>query len=513
MNKTVLSVRQLNEAIQAALQATFPEPVWVKGEVQRLPHDAARRKHVYFELHDGQGQGAAKYQIPAALLGWDRDRFGLGKYIDGSDPAFRLQDKLEVCLLCRVDFYPPFGKISLKVVGIDPEFSLGQLEAQRRRTLAWLEENGLLELNKTRPVSELPLRVGLITSAGSAAEKDFRTSLTDSGYPFHVELSDCRMQGEQVTTQVSAALNHLSSRDLDIIVITRGGGSRADLSWFDQQDLCAAVARCELPVIAAIGHEIDTSLADLCAHTRCKTPTAAGEWLVDRIEVQDQRLTSATEAFHTAVLDRLDQAADALTVSERLAKATLHTLDASDKNLRTLGTLLSARTGRAVDRGQHRLQGAAWRLASGVRQRTQAARRQTDYLARRLSHETPRATAAGGRRLDRAIALLAPRARNLARERTTHLDLLEEKVRLLDPRRLLERGFTLTLDEAGKRVARAADTHPGQKLRTRFQDSEITSIVSEGGGKARPKPKTKPKKKPKGGGSGGEEDPGQQALF
>jgi len=124
--RRILTVRQLNETIQAALQDAFGQPLWVKGEVQRLPHDSAQRRHVYFELHDAGAQGAATYQIPAAILGWDRDRYQLGRYLDGSDPSFRLQDKLEVCLLCRVDFYPPFGKVSLKVVGIDPEFSLGQ---------------------------------------------------------------------------------------------------------------------------------------------------------------------------------------------------------------------------------------------------------------------------------------------------------------------------------------------------------------------------------------------------
>ena len=84
----VLTVRQLNEAIQGALLGAFPAPVWVRGEIQRLPLDAARRKHVYFELHEARGGEAAAFQVPVALLGWDRDRFGLGRYLDGSDPRF-----------------------------------------------------------------------------------------------------------------------------------------------------------------------------------------------------------------------------------------------------------------------------------------------------------------------------------------------------------------------------------------------------------------------------------------
>ncbi|MEZ4387540.1 MAG: exodeoxyribonuclease VII large subunit [Candidatus Krumholzibacteriia bacterium] len=478
--RRILSVRQVNEGIQGALQVAFPEPIWVKGEVQRLPHDAARRPHVYFELHESGPEGAAGFQIPAALLKWDRDRFGLGRYLDGSDPAFRLQDKLEVCLLCRVDFYPPFGKVSLKVVGVDPEFSLGKLEAQRRRVLAWLEAEGLLRLNAARPLADLPLRVGLITSHGSAADRDFRTGLAASGYAFGVMAVDCRMQGEQVAPQVTAALRRLGGQELDVIVITRGGGSRADLSWFDQPSLCEAVARCPLPVVTAIGHEIDTSLSDLCAHTRCKTPTAAAEFLAARVGSQDERLRQAARRLATLAERRLAAAARRLDTAARVAPAVLGRLRGADLRLQTLAAGLEGRTGRAVARHGRRLQTAAGRLVASIARRTAAARQETDYLAGRMIHAAP----------------------SLARWHHGRLDLLAEKVRLLDPGRLLERGFTLSLDRDGRPLRRAADVRPGQLLRTRFADGEVTSTVR--GGRRRAS---------EGGPDGHEEDPGQQALF
>lgn len=500
-----LTVRQLNERIQGALQNAFPDPVWVKGEVQRLPRDAARRPHVYFELHEAGPGGAAGFQIPAAILKWDRDRFGLGRYLDGSDPAFTMQDKLEVCLLCRVDFYPPFGKLSLKVVGIDPEFSLGQLEAQRRRVLAWLEQQGLLRLNATHPVPELPLRVGLITSRGSAAERDFRTGLEASGYDFGVLMADCRMQGEQTAPQISAALQHLAGQGLDVIVITRGGGSRADLSWFDQQSLCEAVARCPVPVVAAIGHEIDTSLVDLCAHTRCKTPTAAAEFLTDRVGEQDRRLQEVVDGLTRGVQRRLELAARRLEAGDRLARLVDQRLRQDDQRLQTLAASLEARTGRLSARHGRRLQDAAGRLVAGVSRRTAAARHQTDYLSQRVARESARTLDARGDRLQRAGVGLAGPAERLVRWQTGRLDLLAEKVRLLDPARLLERGFTLSLDDEGRPLRRAADVKPGQLLRTRFADGEVASTVHGSSGK--------PRRKNTRGGPGGEEDPGQQALF
>jgi len=500
-----LSVKQLNERIQGALQTAFPDPVWVKGEVQRLPRDAACRPHVYFELHEAGPGGAAGFQIPAAILKWDRDRFGLGRYLDGSDPAFTLQDKLEVCLLCRVDFYPPFGKISLKVVGIDPEFSLGQLEAQRRRVLAQLEADGLLRLNATHPVPDLPLRVGLITSRGSAAERDFRTGLESSGYDFGIMMADCRMQGEQTAPQVQAALEHFAHQDLDIVVITRGGGSRADLSWFDQQTLCEAVARCPLPVVAAIGHEIDTSLVDLCAHTRCKTPTAAAEFLTETVRRQDQRLLEAAQSLGRLAERSLELAARRLEAGDRVARLVDSRLRHADQRLQTLASTLEARTGRLGAHHGRRLQDVAARLVAGVGQRTAAARHQTDYLAQRVAREAARTTEQPRERLLRASRSLEAPATRLLRWHGGRLDLLAEKLRLLDPTRLLERGFTLSLDEQGRPLRRAGDVQPGQIMRTRFADGEVTSTVHGSGGKVR--------RKPTQGGSGGEEDPGQQALF
>lgn len=505
--RRILTVRQLNEAIQSALLEAFAQPVWVRGEVQRLPADAARRTHVYFELHEGGKQGAASYQIPAAILGWDRDRYQLGRYLDGSDPAFRLQDRLEVCLLGRIDFYPPYGKVSLKVVGVDPEFSLGQLEARRRQVLAWLEKEDLLRLNATRPLVDLPLRLGVVTSTGSAAEQDVLAGLRASGYPFSIVRADCRMQGEQTARQIIAALTRLAHEGVQAILIARGGGSRADLSWFDQQDLCAAVARSPVPVIAAIGHEIDTSLVDLCAHTRCKTPTAAAAFLVERIQAQERRLQTATERLPIAARAILDSARRRLAESRRLVPAARRSLRDGERRLHALGTSLAARTGRAVARSQRRLQGLAGDLAHGARNLVAAARRQPDYLARRLQREVPRTVLARRQRLAAAGRSLALPARRRLAALGARLDLLAARAHGLDPRRQLERGFTLTLDAQGRLLRSAAGLGSGKSLRTRFADGEVTSRIT--GPTSAATPPTRRQK----GKHGDEEDSGQQALF
>ena len=473
--RRVFTVGELNRAIQAALQASFPGTVWVRGEVQRLSRN--RSGHIYFELHGEEGGNTL--QIKVAALKWDRRRHGLDRWFDGTDPDLQIRDKIEVCLEGVVDFYPNFGSLSLKMVGVDKAFTLGQLEAKRREVLAWLKAENLLERNATIPMSELPLRVGLVTSAGSAAEHDFLAGLQDAPYGFRVARADCRMMGEAMVPQVTAAIRGLAAADVDVIVVTRGGGSRADLSWFDHRDVAAAVALCPVPVVAAIGHEIDRSITDVVAHASCKTPTAAAQLLVDRVAAADARVVDAAERLAAEALRISGDARGRLRdVAARLqpgVERRVHGWRLALQQRRDRALALADRTLRAAgaaDRERRR------RLAAGA---DRLLRENRDALARderrldpaRLLARWPRRRAeieAYGQRIVRQSARAAATA-------ARRLDGLEDKIRLLDPRRLLARGWTLTLDVDGKAVSTVAGLEPGSRLTTRFRDGAARSVV------------------------------------
>lgn len=493
-DRRILSVREINEEISDAVQRAFPKTVWVRGEVQRLPSDAARRTHVYFELHETGGSGAAEYQIPVALMGWDRNRFGLGRFLDGTDPDVQIANKLEVCLECQVDYYAKFGKLSLKVVGIDRDFALGRLEARRREILKFLETEGLLEVQPALPMAELPLKVGLITSPGSAAEKDFMTGLENSPYPFAVHLAGAKMQGEQLLAQVVAALKALPDAGVDVIVLTRGGGSRADLSWFDQQDLAVSIARCPVPVLTAIGHEIDTSIADMVSHQRYKTPTAVAESLVDRLDEAADRLETARAGIVFEVERLLDLARERADVGDRFIRAVRAATLQTRMRVQGLASGLAQVAGDRVATARENLGGHAVRLegvASGTLKRAEQRR---SHLAGRLAREALRPLPAATNRLD-----------NLAAQ-----------VRLADPERLLARGYTITQDGEGRIVTKASALAEGDAITTRFADGEVGSVVQAGSVKSKAPNKTNKVKKGKGGksdGKGKEGDPGQHTLF
>jgi exodeoxyribonuclease VII large subunit len=493
--KNILTVRQLNEAISDAVRVAFPATVWVRGEVQRLPQDAARRQHVYFELHETGQSGAAEYQIPVSLMGWDRQRHGLGRYLDGSDPDFQLANKLEVCLECQVDFYAKFGKLSLKIVGVDKSFALGKLEAKRRAILEYLRANDLIELNKSVPLTELPLRVGLITAPGSAAERDFMTGLEASPYGFAVTLQGAKMQGEQLQAQVMAALQKLAAQPLDVVVITRGGGSRADLSWFDQKDLAEAIARCPVPVITAIGHEIDQSIADLVAHHSCKTPTAVAEFLVERLDEAAGLVDEMRKRLLAVTEDILAEANRRIDLQPALLRAARSALNQSGRRFQILaGRLQNLVTGHVQGRAR-RLAGLEKALAARALRRSFAARGRLDRQGMRLA-------SLSRSRLDRARDRLAGASAALPRQVMRpvaacrlRLDHLGKQVQWLDPARLLARGYTLTLDDKGQAVTSAAGLRPGDRLLTRFVDGQVASVVHEPAGKSVGK-KTRPGKKP-----------------
>lgn len=507
--RQVLSVRQVNDAISDAIDRAFPHTVWVRGEVQRFPHDAAQRKHLYFELQETGGSGAAEYQLSVALMGWDRQRFGLGRYVDGTDPDFQIANKIEVCLECKVDFYAKFGKISLKIVGVDKTFALGKLEARRRETLAYLTENGLLRQNATVPMPELPLKIGLITSAESAAHHDFMTGIEVSGWAFDVKLRSAKMQGELLQSEVMAALNAHAKAGVDVIVITRGGGSRADLSWFDQKDLAVAIAQCSVPVITAIGHEIDTSIADMVAHQSCKTPTAAAEHLVEKIDGAARRLDDATEQLvmrstrllesaqrRLLIADQLSGKVDRVLMKARLgiqqsAGRLLHRVSGNiasgQANLGHLASRLNSSASRALLLSQGEIQGAPSRLDRAVFSRLTAAEKTLDLQQERLVREAPRP--------------LQEAAGKLVR--------FEEKARLLDPARLLSRGYSLTIGPDGKTVTSSQQLAPGQVINTQFSDGSVSSIVQPGAstGKIKPTSSKGTKRGSK------QEKTGQKSLF
>ncbi len=279
MNQEFLTVSELNNFIRDVLSSGFPQAVWVTGEIQELKD----KKHLYFTLSE-KDKGSSEIIAKAGVIIWANTRLRIESILSRAENAFALKDGIEVKLLCKVDFYPAFGQVRLIAESIDPIYTLGKIAQDRQRLIAALKQKGVLDRNKRLALPRVPLNIGLVTSYDSAAYHDFIDEIKKSGFGFKVFVANALMQGKGAEASVVKALNVLNSMELDVLVITRGGGSVTELGCFDSEKIAVAIAESRLPVVSGIGHEINTTVTDLAAHTFVKTPTAVARFLIGRVE-------------------------------------------------------------------------------------------------------------------------------------------------------------------------------------------------------------------------------------
>ena len=429
--EATLGVAELNQAISDSLRGSFPGPVWVRGEIQAL--HVSRNQHTYFELvekHERRDQVRATIRV--ALFRDDRPAVNRAL----RDAGLRLADGVEVRVRARVDFWPPAGRLQLVMTAIDPNFTIGRLAADRDRILAVLTAEQILGRNATRVLPPVPLRIGLVTSGGSAAYRDFLHGLDGSRHTFRVVHCDVRVQGAAASRRIVWALRRLAALDLDAIAIVRGGGARSDLAAFDSEIVARAITEMAVPVITGIGHETDRTIADEVAHTCTKTPTAAAAVLVEAVDVY---------------LERLGFLAHQISVRARSVGALAH------RELAALSGRLRRAAPVALDRERRGLQDRRRRVTS-------AGRRGTRDAAQAVATCEARLVTTGRRTL---------------RSQTVRVDAATARLRALDPRRVLERGYSITRDDHGRVVRAARDVPVGAVLVTETADGQLHSRVED----------------------------------
>jgi len=421
------TVPELAEAINGALRRRFDDGVWVRGEIQGWNE---RNQHAYFRLVEDGADGKAVLNVQFFANSRNRLRPLLMKN------RLHLADGLKVRIFGHLDFFAPSGQLGLKMSGIDPRFTLGELALQRDDVVRRLAEAGLLERNRRRSLALAPLRVGVVTSMASAAYADFLHEIERSGLAFQLRVIDVRVQGEWAVTEVTQAVRTLGRHaDLDAVVLIRGGGSRSELATFDHEAIATAIATSALPVFTGLGHEIDRSVADEVAHTALKTPTACAAALVERVQLFQQRTEEAWSAIeHVAALGLQAAVSATATIGERIRVQVVGAVDRSEERLAQRAGRVRLGAVRVVERADARLAVAA----NGVRRVPQ--------------------------RLD-------PEVR--------HLDAVAERVRLLDPVNTMARGWSITRTVDGRTVRTAADIAPGDEIITTFATGTARSRVEE----------------------------------
>ncbi len=449
---TTYTVAELSRIISQAISRALPEEVWVEGEIRDLSRPASG--HVYFSLVDADGDDAAAPMLPVTLFA--SDKLAVNRVLQRSG-AVRMTDGVQVRIRGQVSHYAARGTVQLRMTWIDTDYTLGKLAAERERLIRSLDQRGLLEKNRSLPLPLVPLRVGLLTSAGSAAEADFIDELRRSGFGWRVRKVDARVQGAEAVRDVVAGLATLVADDVDAVALVRGGGAQTDLAAFDSEEIAVAVANCPIPVLTGIGHEIDVAVVDLVARSH-KTPTACAAALVDVVGEFVARLNELAAATSRVTRGRVE-----------IARRTLsHAADRLERSASVAGA-----------RAHQKLRS----LESQTLRESRLLLRRNDDLVTATGHRISRTGAfhldGATATVDRMAAMVGTTATRSTLHARNRLDDLEHRLDLLDPERLLARGWSITRTASGEIVMRPADAEPGTTLRTTVAGGEITSVVAE----------------------------------
>jgi exodeoxyribonuclease VII large subunit len=351
-----LTLLELNTLVQQTLSGSLSDEYWVQAELSDVRIHGTG--HCYLELVQKSAQGN---QLVAKARGtiWASTFQTLRPLFEqATGQAF--VSGIGVLAKVRIQFHPLYG-YSLNVLAVDPTYTLGDLARRRREILRRLEIEGVLTLNKELTLPLLPQRIAVVSSATAAGYGDFAHQLADNsrGYAFHTELFEAAMQGEKTERTILAALERIYDRqsEFDVVVIIRGGGATSDLTGFDTYLLAAACAQFPLPILTGIGHERDDTLLDAVAHTRVKTPTAAAEFLLERMDEAAAALQALTLRLHQSIRTRLAEEQRKLTAYRaRVPSAVMRRLAGARLSLQRLEQALSGGLRTAISLHRHRLE-------------------------------------------------------------------------------------------------------------------------------------------------------------
>ncbi len=398
----------LQEHIRRVLALNFQQALWITAEIAQVGRS---KGHYYLELIEN-GPGDTLLAQASGVL-WANDYRRL-RAAHGPDLDAVLQPGLQVKMQVRVDFHERYG-LKLLLLEVDPAFTFGELDRQRRQTVATLQAQGLLDRNRSRSLPPVLQRIAVISSEGAAGLQDFIQQLKGNrfNYYFDCQLFESSVQGKNAAAEIQVALARIAreSAFFDAVAVVRGGGARPDLAAFDNLELCQAIAKMPLPVLSGIGHDVDETVLDLVAHTALKTPTAVAEFLIQHnLFFENSLLQSAYQLRGIAEF-----------------QVKINTLELNRQELE---------------------------LTLESRQRL----RRADQL------------------LDTQQAALPVLMAGILRTQRNLLERAEALCTALSPEKVLQRGYSVTTHR-GKVLRSAAEVQPGDLLETRLAEGVLQSVV------------------------------------
>lgn len=436
-------VRDLVAAVRTRVEREYSD-IWVEGEISNFrAHDSG---HFYFTLKDESSQlRAVMFRSQARLL------------------RFRPENGMHVVLRGRVTVFEGRGELQLSAEYLEPK-GAGALQVAFDQLKAKLEAEGLFDSARKKPIPALPRRIGIVTSPQAAALSDILNILQRRHHTANVIIYPAQVQGEAAAGEVSAGVKHFNrAKNVDVIVIARGGGSAEDLAAFNNEGLARTIAASQIAVISAVGHETDFTIIDFVADLRAPTPSAAAELVIrSRQEIEEQ--------------------AEALRL--RLARAMRYRLLMAKQTLSEVAQHGAfARVRDIVNQKQQRLDDLHFRLDSAERKLIEKNRRRWEQASASVRHYDARRILVGIRRdLDSHVKAIASAVRTALLRRRSRLQQLEHQLKALSPLAILERGYALIFDSQGNLLKSSAGVNIGDEVSARLARGSIAARVEKKSG-------------------------------
>jgi len=437
-SRRIWPVRELVSQVRELVEQEYGD-IWVEGEISN--YRPAPSGHVYFTLKDAEAQlPIVLFRRQAVLL------------------RFRPEDGLHVLVRGRVSVYEQRGQMQLVAETMEP-VGAGSLQLAFEQLKERLRVEGLFDAERKKPLPMFPRTVGIITSPTGAVIRDFLNIVNRRHSGLNVLLSPVSVQGESAPAEIEAALSELNATKLvDLIVLARGGGSLEDLAAFNSEQVARAIAASPLPVVSAIGHETDFTIADFVADLRAPTPSAAAELITEAQHKIAERLATQTHRLERAARFQLLQA------RQRLTHLPLSRIESR------VTTLLL--------RLEQRLDDASQRLDAAVLNQLRRSQNRIAELAAGVLHYDPRQKLAHARaHLADFRARLNRSLERLIESSSARLGAFDARLHSLSPLAVLDRGYALVLSAEGALIRSTAQIGSSDRLTTRLADGSFTSRV------------------------------------
>ena len=438
--RRVWKVRDLVAAVRAHVEREYSE-AWVEGEISNFR--APESGHLYFTLKDGNAQiRVVMFRSSARLL------------------RFRPADGLQVIVRGRVTIYEDRGELQISAEYIEPK-GAGSLQLAFEQLKAKLEAEGLFAAERKKPIPSLPSRIGIITSVHAAALRDILNILRRRHYSVNIAIFPAQVQGEAACTEVADGIRYFNQQgNVEVIIVARGGGSAEDLASFNHEGLARTIAASEIPVISAVGHETDFTIADFVADLRAPTPSAAAELVIrSRQEIEEQ-----ASALH-----------------QRLSRAMRYRLLMGRQALTELAQHGAfARIMEVIRQRQQTLDDLTHRMELAERNRLQQLHRRWETISAAVRHYDLRLVISGMRKeLDSKTSALVAVTRNVLLQHRVRSERLDTALQSLSPLAILDRGYALVFDSEGKLLKDSARVNLGDEVTARLARGQIRAQVTK----------------------------------